>query len=171
MTTSLDNPIEVRASGIEGLGMFARRPIQTGEQIHVLQYEREITAEDPLRPEAGERPEHCAYPDGRVLLVAFPDRHMNHSCNPNAYYDHAGGDEVITRARRDIQSGEEITVDYLINNPGGDSWPCHCGSDRCRGETGISFFHLPIEIQREYVPLLAPWFSRRFADRLAGLER
>jgi hypothetical protein len=92
---------------------------------------------------------------------------MNHSCDPNAYYDHSDETNTITRARRDIEAAEEITVDYLINNPGGDSWPCQCGSARCRGETGISFFHLPIGIQQEYLSLLAPWFKSRYADRLA----
>ncbi len=72
-------------------------------------------------------------------------------------------------ARRTIAVGEEITVDYLINNPGGDSWPCSCGVARCRGVTGTSFFELPSEIQNEYYPLLAPWFKARFAHKLSGL--
>ena len=61
-------------------------------------------------------------------------------------------------------------IDYLINNPGGDSWPCHCGAARCRGKTGVSFFTLPHEIQREYLPLLAPWFRRKHADKLQHLS-
>ncbi len=31
-------------------------------------------------------------------------------------------------------------------------------SARCRGETGVSFFTLPVEFQREYLPLLMPCF-------------
>ena len=162
--TSLD-PIEVRDSPIEGLGIFARRPLAAGERIRRVAYVREVTDAAPLRPEAGERAEHCTYEDGRILLVAWPDRHMNHSCDPNAYYAF-DADGVFVTARRPIASGEELTVDYLINNPGGDSWTCRCGTARCRGSTGDSFFTLPSEIQREYLPLLAPWFRRRFAGRL-----
>jgi SET domain-containing protein len=157
--------IEVRASAIQGLGIFASVNISAGETIHVLAYEREITAEAPLRPEAGERAEHCAYPNGSVMLVAYPYRHMNHSCDPNAYYADENG-RTVARARRDIAAGTEITVDYLINNPGGTSWPCHCGAARCRGTTGTSFFALPIELRREYAPLLAPWFQEKFAEQL-----
>ena len=64
-----------------------------------------------------------------------------------------------------------LAIDYLINNQGGDSWPCRCGADRCRGETGKSFFSLPDEFQRGYLPLLAPWFCERYAskiDRIGG---
>ena len=171
MSEAPTDAIEVRDSPIEGLGIFACRSFRAGEPIRTLKYEREITPEAPLRPEAGERPEHCTYPDGRMVLVAFPDRHMNHSCNPNAYYLHREDGDVTSHARRDIEAGEEITVDYLVNNPGGDSWPCHCGADRCRGETGISYFTIPLEIQLEYLPLLAPWFRARFPDQVEALER
>lgn len=171
VTSEPTDTTQVKASPIEGLGIFARRQIKAGESIRALQYEREVTPEAPLRPEAGERPEHCTYTDGRTFLVAFPDRHMNHSCDPSAYYVYGKNGEVVSRARRDILAGEEITVDYLINNPGGNSWPCQCGSGRCRGETGVSYFTLPREIQQEYLPLLAPWFKAQFADQIAALEQ
>ena len=72
-------------------------------------------------------------------------------------------------ARRSIDPGEELTLDYLINNEGGDSWACLCGAARCRGRTGVSFFDLPPMFRREYAPLLAPWFIRRNAERLDEL--
>ena len=40
-------------------------------------------------------------------------------------------------------------------------------AERCRGETGYSFFTLPAAVQREYRALLAPWFAERHAGRLA----
>lgn len=161
--------LEVRASPIEGLGIFTVLPLRAGTRIRKVDYEREVTEAAPLRPEWGERAEHCTHEDGKTLLVAFPDRHMNHSCDPNAYYDYQA-DAVYVSSLRPIEAGEELTVDYLINNPGGHSWPCHCGSARCRGETGHSFFTLPRALQLEYLPLLAPWFSKRFRDRLSLLS-
>ena len=73
--------------------------------------------------------------------------------------------------RPENEAGDELTLDYLINNSGGDSWPCHCGAVRCRGETARSFFHLPLEIQLEYLPLLAPWFVKRHSRELEDLNR
>ncbi len=162
--------IEIKPAPSGGLGLFARADIQAGEFIHTVEYEREITEQHPLNPDHGERADHCAYPDGKIMLVASPGRYMNHSCDPNAYYRYAGQTSEAF-ARRLICRGEEITVDYLINNPGGDSWACRCGTSRCRGKTGTTFFELPIDFQREYYPLLAEWFRRRFPKEIAELER
>ena len=162
--------IEIRAARSGGLGIYALGSYEYGDYIHTVEYEREVTEQNPLRAELGEQFDHCAYPDGKVMLVASPGRYMNHSCDPNAYYRYEG---LIARAyaRRKISSGEEITVDYLINNAGGDSWRCHCGTNRCRGKTGTRFFDLPLQFQREYYPLLADWFKQRFPDELAELKQ
>jgi SET domain len=162
--------VEVRESAIEGLGVFAACARRAGDPIRRIHVVREITADAPLREDLGERQDHCDYPDGRVVLLGFPDRHVNHSCDPSAYvrYD---GDAAWLVARRDIAAGDEITCDYNINITGGTSWPCHCGAARCRGVTIGDFFHLPTAIQQEYRPLLADWFVRRYRDRLEALDR
>ena len=161
--------IEVRQSIIEGLGIFALEPIAEGQCIRKINVVREITPAEPLREDRGERSDHCDYPDGKVVLLGFPDRHINHSCDPNAYVRYEGND-CYFYARRNIDSNEEITCDYNINITGGTSWPCQCGAKRCRGETIGDFFKLPGEIQREYRPYLAAWFVRRHRDLLAALE-
>ena len=160
--------IEVRKSGIEGLGVFAARPFAADEVVREVEYEREVTREAPIDETRGEDQRYCSYLPDRVMLVAYPDRHMNHSCDPNCYYDYDEGDTKL-RARRTICVGEEFTVDYLINNAGGSSWPCSCGSRRCRGETGVSFFTLPLEVQREYLPYLAHWFETAHKSKLSQL--
>ncbi len=157
--------VEVRRSPIEGLGVFACERVPAGARVRTIAIEREVTRETPLRPERGERPEHCPRIRGRWLLLASPDRHYNHSCDPNAWKRFAG-DAMEIVARRTIEPGDEITLDYLINNAGGDSWPCHCSAARCRGETGTSFFALPEEFRREYRPLLAHWFVAAHASQL-----
>jgi len=162
--------VEVRASPIEGLGVFAARSFRAGERIRRINVVREITADAPLRKDLGEREDHCDYPDGRVMLLGFPDRHVNHSCDPSAYVLYEGAAAWLV-ARREIAAADEITCDYLINVVGGTSWPCHCGAARCRGETGADFFALPAEFQREYRPLLADWFVRRHRERIDALDR
>jgi hypothetical protein len=74
--------VAVRASPIEGLGLFALRPFGAGQRIREINVVREITAEAPLREDLGERADHCDYPDGKVVLLGYPDRHINHSCDP-----------------------------------------------------------------------------------------
>jgi len=161
--------VEVKESPIEGLGVFVTRDFRAGEQIRRVIIVREITEANPLREAEGERHEHCAYPDGKVVLWGFPDRHVNHSCNPNAYERHEHG-EVTIVARKDISAGEEVTFDYNTNTAGGTSWPCNCGAKRCRGETIGDFFLLPEEIQIEYRSLLADWFVATHHEKIAQLD-
>jgi len=160
--------VEIRKSLIEGLGLFAAQPFCAGQRIRQINVVREITPTAPLREELGERADHCDYPDGKVILLGPPDRHVNHSCDPNAYVLYEG-DRSFLMARRDIAVGEEITCDYNINITGGTAWPCHCGAARCRGTAVGDFFQLPLEIQCEYGPLLAEWFVRTHRERLRAL--
>lgn len=165
--------VEVRESPIEGLGVFALRAFRPGERIRRVHIVREITEEAPLRPEAGEYYYHCSYPNGKMVLWGPPDRHYNHSCDPNAHQleEGDGTREVSIVARREIAPGEEITVDYIVNTAGGNTWPCHCGAARCRGETVGDFFKLPLEQQIEYLPLLADWFVAAHRERVDALRR
>jgi hypothetical protein len=161
--------VETRESPLGGLGVFTLQGLDDGEIVREFALGRVVTPEAPLRPERGELPEHCALIDGRFYLVGPPDRYFNHSCDPNCYLRFEA-DRIEVLARRNIATGDELTIDYLINNSGGDSWPCHCSAARCRGETSHSFFTLPPEIQREYRPLLAAWFVKRHARELAELD-
>jgi hypothetical protein len=131
---------------------------------------REVTPETPIREELGERQDHCAYPDGKVVLYGLPDRHINHTCDPNAYELFEAGATYLM-ARRNIASGDEITCDYNINIAMGTAWPCRCGAIRCRGEVVGDFFLLPKEWQHEYRPLLADWFVRQHRERIEALDR
>ena len=163
--SSAKSKIEVRESAIEGLGVFALEEFKESDLVSTVNVVREITDSAPLRPECEEFYEHCAYPDGRVVLYGIPDRHLNHSCDPNAYEAYERGVAVI-RARRSIQPADEVTIDYNINLAGGDSWPCACGAQRCRSETLGSYFCLPIDVQIEYLPFLADWFIERHRDQI-----
>lgn len=161
--------VEVKPSRIEGLGIFATRAFRAGERIRQVNVVREITPASPIREDLGERVDYCSYPDGRVVLFGYPDRHVNHSCDPNAWEQYEGIVSFLV-ARRDIAAGDEITCDYNVNITNGTAWPCRCGAARCRGEVAGEFFHLPVEWQREYRPLLAGWFVRRNRERLAELD-
>jgi len=77
--------LTVKQSRIEGLGIFATRPFRAGERIKHVNVLREVTPENPIREGLGEQLDHCSYPDGKTVLWAFPNRHVNHSSDPNAY--------------------------------------------------------------------------------------
>lgn len=161
--------IEARPSTTEGHGLFAVRAVDAGDRrrINVV---REVTDDAPLRPELGERYDHCDYANGRILLIGEPDCFLNHSCDPSAWIDYEQEGPYLV-ARRDIAPGEEVTCDYSLNVTGGDSWPCHCGSSRCRQVVTGDFFALPEALQREYRPYLADWFVRKHRDRLGVRDK
>jgi SET domain-containing protein len=66
-------------------------------------------------------------------LFKPPARFVNHSCNPNSRG--AKGHDV---AIRHIMQGEEITVDYVIEQVPGLSIECKCGASGCRGFLTVS---------------------------------
>jgi hypothetical protein len=151
--------VYVKSSPIDRLGVFARRNFATGELI-VVRQERPVTPGRPLRPELGEYEHHCDWlADGRQVYLGFPERHINHSCDANAFVRfEEGAGRVI--ALRPIRVNEEITNNYSINMWGGREWRCTCGSPRCLGLIPGSFFALPIDRQIELSPFLAPWFVK-----------
>jgi SET domain-containing protein len=56
---------------------------------------------------------------------------INHSCQPNLFTRVVAG-HVLFFALRDIEPGEELTIDYEMS-PHPDSTRCRCGAMECRG--------------------------------------
>lgn len=163
--------VRTGTSTIQGKGLFATRAFTAGDVIHTLDTSRRVDEDHPLRSEQGESEEHLAYLGrGKVVLLPEPERHLNHSCDPNAYVRTSDGRTELL-ARRRIRAGDEVTIDYLINTDGGSSWRCRCGADRCRGELETSFFELPLPFRREYLPLMDDWFVEEHRERIEELER
>lgn len=160
--------IEVRDSSVEGKGVFADRPFHAGERVLTIHDSRTVDDQHPLGP--GDDPRHCDYLAAvRVVLMQPPERHINHSCDPNVYVKTIDGRRVVI-AIRDIAAGEEVAYDYCINSGGDTVWTCRCGSSRCRKTIHSDFFHLPVERQKEYLPLLDDWFRREHSAQIAELE-
>ena len=99
MYKPLPNYLTIRVSGIEGLGLFATAKIEQGTNLGVCH----IPNED--------------YENGyiRTPLGGF----INHSDNPNVVKMQKIGDRRYHLiATRDIDEGEEITVEYTLYNVG-----------------------------------------------------
>jgi hypothetical protein len=162
--------LQVADSPIHGKGVFAGIRFRQGD--HILQYDdtRVVSPEHPLLPEDDEKVEHLNWlANGKVVVAQYPERYLNHSCDPNSYVQSKGHWRYLI-ALRAIQSGEEITIDYSINGCGDDTWQCHCGSPRCRHTVFGDFFRLPRELQVEYLPYLEEWFVAEHSQQVRALR-
>jgi len=158
------NKVEVKDSNIEGKGVFALIDISKGEVIlemddsHVVKDKKDLT-------EYQKNYECDWLEDGKIILMQSPEKHINHSCEPNTYVKTIDGIRKVV-AMRDIKKGEEITYDYAINGYYDSDTVCHCGSKNCRGTLSPNFFKLPKQRQLEYLPYLDDWFRKRFQAEL-----
>jgi SET domain-containing protein len=125
---------KVRRSRIHGRGLFALSHLPARRKLGELGGEL-ITRREARRRARGR---DC------VMIVEFGDgtavdasrlgshfRHVNHSCEPNAFMRLCRG-RVEFYSLRPIESGEEVTCDYGETHHGG-ALACRCGSGRCRG--------------------------------------
>ena len=158
-------------SQIHGTGVYAGRDFTPGEMILTIDDSRIVDAAHPLRPELGEYEYHCDYlANGLVVLMLSPERHINHSCDPNSYVKTIDGKRRIV-ALKPIRTGEEITNDYIINCHGGIVWECDCGAPRCRGTIVSSYFDLADDWQVRYLPLLDDWFVEAYRVKVDEIKR
>jgi SET domain-containing protein len=106
----------VAASDIEGVGVFAARPIAKGETIWRLEpdFDRLIPldAYGAMSETKKELLDRYAYPSpdqpGFLVYEVDNGRFMNHADEPNTDFSTYGGGT----ATRDIAVGEELTCDY-----------------------------------------------------------
>jgi uncharacterized protein len=136
---------EVHASAIQGQGLFANTRITTGVVVMRLggQLIDDAALGRLLPPYSS-----LTVTNGLHLLIdpAHPVRYGNHSCDPSLW--HADATTLI--ARRDIEPGEELTIDYATHT-GIETWTmnCACGSAICRGIVTGRDWRLP-HLQRAY---------------------
>jgi len=92
------------------------------------------------------------------------DEYLNHSCDSNTWLD----DEVSVSARRDIKTGEEITLDHALWDADPD-WEyleceedqsCTCGSQLCRGVLTHNDWMLP-NVQKRYKGHFSPYTQKK----------
>jgi len=125
--------LKVATSSIEGKGCFATRRFERWRKI--AEYSGQLISNAEANKRAHRR---------RLRICALNNRwsldgsrggngthYINHSCEPNAFmkvtYNH-----ILFIALRDINPGEEITIDYG-STLHSDSKRCRCGALSCRG--------------------------------------
>jgi len=132
MKLKLAPGLEIRVSAIEGQGCFSKVLSRRGRKIAEYTGERISNAEANRRAQR-RRLRICAI-DNRWSLDGSKGgngtHYINHSCDPNSYMKIVYG-HILFLALRDINPGEEITIDYestLHSN----SKKCTCGAPSCR---------------------------------------
>jgi SET domain-containing protein len=166
-----DPRIEFRTSRISGNGMFAREPIRKGEIVCIVG--GRVMKDSEF---ADFQATHSRYSfiqiDEHLYLVENLEINrsmnaaMNHSCDSSTWMD----DEATLVARRDIESGEEVTVDYALFTTQ-SNWMldtrCHCGSPHCRRIiTGDDWRRK--DVQDRYRNHFSPFINRRIERLLEG---
>lgn len=152
--------VEVRPAGGKGQGVYARRAFTPGEFIFRRRNGRTVPNSD-ISTLAAEERMHLTELDFDTSAVLLPPGcFLNHSCDPNAM---RSGVKVF--AWRPISAGDEITIDYRLNASGDESWPCLCGSAECGGLVVGSFFTIPSERQRSYLPYAPTFIQREYRRR------
>ncbi len=118
--------VEIRQSGIHGLGLFALREFATGDVVLRWDTSQVISREDLSRLPEPERKYTHPFSDTRMLIVQSPERFVNHSCDNNTVVR-----DFCDVAVKPIAVGDEITSDYGSDGSG-VSFNCLCGSEYCR---------------------------------------
>ena len=136
---------DVRQSGIQGKGAFARNKIRKGQRI--IEYAGERISND----EADNRYDETGMKRHHTFLFTLTPRkvvdgavngnesiYINHSCDPNCEAVIEDG-RIFIEAVRTIQPGEELAYDYQYERTGENDeemekfYKCLCGAPNCRG--------------------------------------
>lgn len=131
MKSRISSKIEIRSSGINKKGMFAKEPIYKGEIVYVkgghiitrdeLFSSSVINSYLPISDEYYIGALNAEEEEGIKL-------YNNHSCSPNCGVH----GEITFVAIRDILPDEELTIDYAFIDNEDYTFECHCGSPECR---------------------------------------
>jgi len=133
MKLQLASGLTIKPSSIHGKGCFATKDFKRRHKIAEYAGEKISNAEANRR--AHRKTLRICWVNNRWSLDGSRGgngtHYINHSCTPNAFmqilYDH-----ILFIALRNIEPGEEITIDYETTlHP--DDKRCICGAPSCRG--------------------------------------
>lgn len=156
----VSHKIEIRKTVNRGKGMFAAEKIVSGEELVV--FGGEYTDAEGAKK---------AKSNGRLVmqwddnLFSVEDRgddlgyFINHSCDPNAWMK----DAFTITAMRDIEIGEELTVDYVLWQADENyisKWECNCRSSGCRKRVTGKDWRSP-ELRERYKNHFSPLINKR----------
>lgn len=139
----LHRDVQVAPSPIEGQGLVARARITAG--VRVARLGGRLVTDEKLVGLFADASRTGTYVDtvsvydcvNLVLPPGDPLHAGNHSCDPTMWWT----DPYTLVARRDVDAGEELTLDYAtITDDAAFAMECRCGTPLCRGRvTGLDW--------------------------------
>jgi hypothetical protein len=169
--------IKIQGSDVHGRGTFAAERIAAAEVVEVW---GERTGGETTVIYTGDlEAVQLARREGKVVmqwddeLFSIEDKggddgyFLNHSCDSSLGFK----DAFTLVARRDIEPGEEVTLDYVLfesDEAFVATWCCTCGAETCRRRvTGKDWQRG--EVQARYAGYFTPLLEKRIA-RALGLR-
>jgi hypothetical protein len=110
-----------KKSNVHGIGIFTKQDIKKGAIFYEVPTD---VISNVAKPKWAYIGKNRWVSDVKVL------DYINHSCDSNTILDIADDPKLI--AKKDIKSGEEITVDYTNTEENGTKIPCTCKTKKCR---------------------------------------
>lgn len=164
MKSIISPKVEVRASGIDRYGMYAKEMIMKGEMVfikggHIVK-KNELFASSVINS-------YLPISDEYYMAAISPDEekeiklYNNHSCNPNCGMH----GEITFVAMRDILAGEELTIDYAFVDNEDYAFECHCGSPNCRHI--VTGYDWKIKVLQDN---FYPYFAQYLKDKIDALR-
>lgn len=152
--------VEVRGSKVNGMGMFAKENIRTGEVVfikggHILTKEQVFSS--------GVINSYLPIDDNYVIGATNKDEeasvklYNNHSCDPNC----GVRGEITFVAMTDIVKNNELTIDYCMVDNEDYTFDCKCGSSNCRKKIN-GFDWKQKKLQQKY----KGYFARYLQDKI-----
>ncbi len=157
MKSIISDKVEIKESGINQKGMFAKVNINKGEIVYIkgghILGKKELFSSAIINS-------YLPISDEFFIGAKTEDEeekiklYNNHSCDPNCGMH----GEITFIAIRDILKGEELTIDYAFIDNEDYSFECHCGSSCCRHI--ITGYDWKIEeLQEKYFPYFAQYLK------------
>lgn len=159
------NKIYIKKSGIEGLGIFAKKDIKKDEILFEV---KGRIIKDSYGHEAGYSYQQYLDIGPNWLVIAKniwlspynsnPWRYINHSCQANA--GRKGKTTIV--AIQNIKKNEEITIDYSITEED-PAWTmkCTCQQKTCR-KVIKSVQFLPKKLFLKYKPYMPRFMQKSY---------
>lgn len=159
----LSEKVEIKISKIHQKGIFAKELLKKGEIVfikggHILKRDqifssKTINSYHPLS-DIYYLGATNSYEENEIKL------YINHSCNPNCGLR----GEITFVAMRDIDAGEELTIDYAFLDNEEYSFKCNCGEEQCRSIiTGKDW--MIKELQEKYFDYFAIYLKEKILNK------
>ncbi|MFA6515045.1 MAG: SET domain-containing protein-lysine N-methyltransferase [Candidatus Paceibacterota bacterium] len=149
-----------------GFGIVAIEKIKKGEKVivfggYVFTKKQFDTLSKKMKTYPFQLDDELYFGLSKYSEVEEPD-YLNHSCEPNCGF--VG--EITIAAMRDINVGEQISIDYAMcstqkRSLTSDMKKCLCGSNICRGKITSNDWKIK-KLQKKYKGFFHPFLEKKF---------